>query len=64
MKAQELREKTIKELQDELQELLKEQFKLRMQKGSGQMANPSQFKSVRREIARIKTIITETGNQA
>jgi len=64
MKAQELREKTVKELQEEMQELLKQQFKLRMQKGSGQMANPSQFKSVRREIARIKTIITEAGNQA
>ncbi|NOZ53654.1 MAG: 50S ribosomal protein L29 [Gammaproteobacteria bacterium] len=64
MKAEELRKKTTKELQEELQELLKEQFKLRMQKGSGEMAHPAQFKIVRRSIARIKTIMTETGNQA
>ena len=64
MKAEELRKKDSKELQDELEELLKEQFKLRMQKGSGQMSNPARFKTVGREIARIKTIMTEMGNQA
>ena len=64
MKAEELRKKSGKELQDELQELLKEQFKLRMQKSSGQMSSPARFKAVRRDIARIKTIMTEMGNQA
>jgi len=64
MKAEELRKKSSKELQEELQELLKEQFKLRMQKGSGQMSSPARFKSVRRDIARIKTIMMEMGNQA
>ena len=47
------------ELESELRELRKEQFKLRMQRGTGQLANPSRFKSVRRDIARIKTRMTE-----
>ncbi|HEY5601597.1 MAG TPA: 50S ribosomal protein L29 [Gammaproteobacteria bacterium] len=64
MKAEELRKKNSKELQDELRELSKEQFKLRMQKSSGQMSNPTRIKTVRRDIARIKTIITEMGNKA
>jgi len=64
MKAEELRKKNSNELQGELDELLKEQFKLRMQKGSGQMSNPARFKTLRREIARIKTIMTEMGNKA
>lgn len=64
MKAEELRKKNSNELQNELQELLKEQFKLRMQKGSGQMSNPARIKAVRRDIARIKTIMIEMGNKA
>jgi large subunit ribosomal protein L29 len=64
MKAEELRKKSNDELKEELQELLKEQFKLRMQKSSGQMSNPARFKVVRREIARVKTVMTEMGNQA
>lgn len=64
MKAEELRKKSNDELKEELQELLKEQFKLRMQKSSGQMSNPARFKIVRREIARVKTVMTEMGNQA
>ena len=47
------------ELESELLELRKEQFNLRMQPGTGQLANPSRFKSVRRDIARIKTRMTE-----
>ena len=43
------------ELKSELLELRKEQFNLRMQRSTGQLANPSRFKAVRREIARIKT---------
>ena len=43
------------ELKSELLELRKEQFNLRMQRSTGQLANPSRFKVVRREIARIKT---------
>ena len=64
MKVEELRKKNSGELKEELQELLKEQFKLRMQKSSGQMSSPARFKSLRRDIARVKTVMNETGNQA
>ena len=43
------------ELKTELLELRKEQFNLRMQNSTGQITNPSRFKVIRREIARIKT---------
>jgi large subunit ribosomal protein L29 len=46
-------------LQTQLHELLKEQFNLRMQAGSGQMTRPSQMQLVRRDIARIKTVMGE-----
>jgi len=61
MKASELRKKSKTELQDELQGLLREQFNLRMQQGSGQLSNPARFKTVRRDIARIKTVMNELG---
>ncbi len=47
------------ELESELLELRKEQFNLRMQRSTGQLANPSRFKAVRRQIARIKTRMVE-----
>ena len=59
MNATELRGKKPDELQEELSKLMREQFNLRMQKGSGQMAKPSEVKRVRSEIARVKTILTE-----
>ena len=59
MKATELREKSAEELQQTLEELLKEQFNLRMQQGTGQLSRPSQLRSVRRDIARIKTLMNE-----
>jgi large subunit ribosomal protein L29 len=59
MKANELREKTISELDQELLELLRAQFNLRMQKGNGQLNRHTQLKTVRREIARVKTVLTE-----
>ena len=51
------------ELQTELLELRKEQFNLRMQRGSGQLANPARFVTVRRKIARIKTRMTELAGE-
>lgn len=63
MKAAELRTRKPGELQEQLVELLREQFNLRMQKGSGQLGNPSRFKAVRREIARIKTVLNEKAKQ-
>jgi len=52
------------ELKGELLELRKEQFNLRMQRGTGQLANPSRFKVVRRQIARIKTQMSEINRTA
>ncbi|MCY4155572.1 MAG: 50S ribosomal protein L29 [Gammaproteobacteria bacterium] len=63
MKAAELRTRKPAELQAQLVELLREQFNLRMQKGSGQLGNPGRFKLLRREIARIKTVLSEKAKQ-
>ncbi len=59
MKASELREKSAEELETTLLELRKEQFNLRMQKGTGQLARPSEMNRVRKEIARIKTVMNQ-----
>ncbi len=59
MKATELREKKPEELEGMVTDLLREQFNLRMQNGSGQLSKPSQLRVVRRDIARIKTILKE-----
>lgn len=59
MKAAELRQKSTAELKAELVEHLKEQFKLRMQKATNQLARSSEVKRVRRQIARIKTVLAE-----
>jgi large subunit ribosomal protein L29 len=66
MKATELRQQSLPELEKQLHELLKEQFNLRMQKGTDQLNRPSQFKVVRRNIARVKTLMAEkqVGSQA
>ena len=59
MKASELREKSVEELQTQLQELYKDQFNYRMQQGTGQLGQVHLVGEVRRDIARIKTILTE-----
>ena len=59
MNTAELREKNVEELNAELKDLLREQFNLRMQHTTGQLENSSQLKVVRRNIARVKTILTE-----
>lgn len=59
MKAQELREKTVEELNGELLSQLQEQFKLRMQASTGQLQQTHLVKQVRRDIARIKTLLAE-----
>jgi len=51
--------KTVVELRGELTSLLQEQFNLRMQKGMGQMTNVNELRRVRRDIARVKTVMTE-----
>ncbi len=58
MKAQELREKSAEELKSELLSLKKEQFNLRFQQASGQLENTARQRQVRRDIARIKTVLS------
>jgi len=62
MKASELRTKSVDELMKELLALLREQFNLRMQKGTGQAPKIHLFKKVKLSIARIKTILREKGS--
>lgn len=59
MTANELREKSVSDLSDELNALLRELFNLRMQRGLGRQPKPHLFKRVRRTIAQIKTILKE-----
>ncbi len=59
MKASELRAKNAAELATELESLLKAQFGLRMQKATQQLSNHSQIRKVRRDIARVRTLLTE-----
>ena len=63
MKTEELRDKSVKELNEELLELRKEQFNLRMQKGVGQATRVHQFKLNRKNIARVKTVMNEKAKQ-
>ncbi len=59
MNANELRSKSDQELRDELTALVKEQFNLRMQNAIGQAARSDQFSKVRKNIARVKTVMNE-----
>ena len=59
MNARDLRTKSDGDLRKELLDLNREAFNLRVQKGTGQLSRPSQVKAVRRDIARIKTILNE-----
>ncbi len=62
MKASELRGKSADELKQELQSLLKAQFSLRMQKATQQLSNTSQIRKTRRDISRVRTLLTEKEN--
>lgn len=59
MKAEDLKTKTVDELTKMLMDLRKEQFNLRFQKSGGQLDNTAQMRSVRRNIARVKTFMNE-----
>ena len=61
MKPEDLRMKTVDELESELETLTKETFNLRFQKASGQLENTSRVRVIRRDIARIKTILELKG---
>jgi large subunit ribosomal protein L29 len=59
MIAQELRVKNENELREKLTALLQEQFSLRMQRGTGQLTTPHELRGVRRDIARVRTVLNE-----
>ena len=59
MKASELRGKSTDELERELSQLLRAQFGLRMQKATQQLSNTSQLRKVRKDIARVRTVMAE-----
>ena len=59
MKVSEMKEKSVDELNEELLNLKREHFTLRMQKGSGQLEQSHRIKEVRRDVARVKTILTQ-----
>lgn len=63
MKASELKAKSVEDLQQELLSLTKAQFGLRMQLATQQLSNNSQLGKVRRDIARVKTVLREKGAQ-
>ncbi|HHN64135.1 MAG TPA: 50S ribosomal protein L29 [Nitrospirae bacterium] len=63
MRPSELREMTIDELREKERELRKELFNLRFQKATGEIQNPMRIRAVRKDIARILTIITEKERQ-
>lgn len=59
MKASELREKSVDELQQEIENLVKEQFNYRMQQSTGQLGQSHLLKQMKRDIARVKTVLNE-----
>jgi len=63
MKASELKNKSAADLQQEVLSLTKAQFGLRMQVATQQMTNTSELRKVRRDIARVKTVLKEKGAQ-
>ena len=64
MKANELRDKSVEDLQAQLRDLYKDQFNNRMQSATGQLGQVHLLKAVRRDIARVKTIIAEKQKQS
>ena len=64
MNAQDMRQKNETELREELSGLLREQFNLRMQRGIGQLATPHELRRVRRDIARLRTVLNEKKGEA
>jgi large subunit ribosomal protein L29 len=63
MKASELRAKSVADLHNELLSLSKAQFGMRMQLATQQMTNTSELRKTRRDVARVKTVLTEKGAQ-
>ena len=64
MKASELRDKSVEELQQEVENLVKEQFNYRMQQSTGQLGQSHLLKQVKKDIARVKTVLNERRSAA
>ncbi|QFT91897.1 50S ribosomal protein L29 [Roseovarius sp. THAF9] len=64
MNATELRDKTPDQLREELSNLKKEQFNLRFQAATGSLENPARIRTVRRDVARVKTVLNEKAASA
>ncbi|WP_111735195.1 50S ribosomal protein L29 [Roseovarius amoyensis] len=64
MDAAELKEKSPEQLREQLLALKKEQFNLRFQAATGQLENPARIRVVRRDVARVKTVLNEKAAQA
>jgi large subunit ribosomal protein L29 len=64
MRANEMRDKTPQELRDKEQELAEQLFALRLQKVTGQLENPSKIREVRRDLARVLTVLNERNSAA
>ncbi|CAG1022062.1 50S ribosomal protein L29 [Methylococcales bacterium] len=63
MKASELRQKNVKELKEVETELLRESFNLQMQKATGQLSKPDKIRKIRRDVARVNTVLSEKGRE-
>ena len=63
MKASELRGKSVEDLEKDLLSLREEQFRLRMQKSTGQLAQSNLLQQNQRDIARVKTVLTEKAGE-
>ena len=63
MKSAELREKSVDDLKVEAHEMSKQLFQLRLQKATGQLDNVSKFKQIKKDLARVKTVLTEKGER-
>ncbi|MEM0990099.1 MAG: 50S ribosomal protein L29 [Pseudomonadota bacterium] len=64
MQASELREKTPDQLREQLESLKKEAFNLRFQQATGQLENSAQMRTVKRDVARVKTVLAEMARAA
>jgi len=64
MKASELRDKSVEELQQEIETLVKEQFNYRMQQSTGQLGQSHLLKQIKKDIARVKTVLNEKRQEA
>lgn len=64
MKSSEIREKSVEDLKEEAGQMSRQLFRLRLQQATGQLDNVSKFKQIKKDLARVKTVLTEKGVKA